>query len=72
MWIVKAKRAPSCCSACGKIGALFRRPRGLEDGVREAIAQRLGTEPVVRRRIADMLSSRLLLKTSKGTAHGNH
>lgn len=67
--IVKAPKAPSCCSACGKLGAIFRRPLTLDAGVAAALLAGLGTESQIRERITDMLSSRLLL--DQGEAHGH-
>ena len=61
MMLVKAPKARSCCSACGKMAALFRAPLELNDGVRAAIAKRLGTEAAIRARIRDMRAGGQLL-----------
>lgn len=57
-----APKAPRCCSDCGKVAAIFLRPRPLEDGLAAAVARGYGLEIVLRRRIEDMRASGLLLE----------
>ena len=64
MILVKAPRTRACCSDCGRTAALFRRPTSLEFAVLEGIRKKLGTEPVLRRRVRDMLASGLLLEVA--------
>jgi hypothetical protein len=44
------------------MAAVFREPRELEDGIREALRRRLGTEDVLRARVRDMRACRHLLE----------
>ena len=62
MLLVKAPKTRSCCSKCGKMAALFRAPIELADGVRAALAKKLGTEAAIRARIRDMRASGHLLE----------
>lgn len=64
MILVKSLRVRACCTDCGRMAAVFRTPRELEDGIREALRRRLGPEEVLRARVRDMISSRHLLEVS--------
>lgn len=64
MKLVKSLRVRACCSDCGRMAAVFREPRELEDGLREALRRRLGSERVLRARIEDMRAARHLLEVT--------
>lgn len=64
MILVKAPRTRACCSDCGRTAALFRRPTTLEFALIEGMRKKLASEPVLRRRVRDMLAAGLLLEVS--------
>lgn len=60
----RAPNVPTCCNECGRMAAVFREPRRLEEGLREALVRKLGEPLALRERIRDMRARGLLVEVA--------